>query len=193
VIDFTRASDRQIAAAFRENDTLCGRFKPSQLDRDLIIPKEKNKFWIAASAAVITLLTIGNNKIFAQSPINTEQSESKTDDTKFTNPEIRAISGTVLDEVGFPLPSANVRIKNSDYEIQTDLDGLYSIEAKTGDTIVFKYVGTVTSEIVVAENNVYNITMRNSSYDYSNSSVGAITIRRTFFGRIFHSVGNIFR
>ena len=74
VIDFTQSSDRQVAEVFKKEGNVCGRFLKSQLERDLVIPKEKNRFWMAASAAVVAFLGLGNSKVFAQ----TENEKAET-------------------------------------------------------------------------------------------------------------------
>jgi len=60
VFDFTNSSDREIASLLKNTDSACGRFRNNQLNRNLIIPKEKSSLWIAASAAIVSFLTIGN-------------------------------------------------------------------------------------------------------------------------------------
>lgn len=67
VFDFTYSSDREIAAALKKGST-CGRFYNHQLNRDLIISKEKNTLWIAASAAVVSFFTLGSEAAKAQEP-----------------------------------------------------------------------------------------------------------------------------
>lgn len=63
----------------------------------------------------------------------------------------RTITGTVTSsEDGFPLPGATVIIKGTTRGQQTDFDGNYSIQAKTGDVLVFSYLGTKTQEITIA-------------------------------------------
>ena len=73
VFDFTKSSNREIASVLKDTENICGRFNVNQINRDLIIPKEKSSIWIAASAAIISFLTIGNQTILAQTPANTEQ------------------------------------------------------------------------------------------------------------------------
>ena len=196
VVDFTKASDRQVAAAFRESDNLCGRFLKSQLERDLIIPKEKNKLWVAASAAVVTLLTIGNNQMFAQSPANIEQTEGKTEGVDATTLQLKKIEGIVIDEEGFLVPGVTVKIKSSNtLGTQTDLDGRFTIEAAAGDILIFSYLGMSNQEKIVTADNSYNITLNESGYEEQMDSivVGGSFARPSFFGRIFRSIGNIFR
>ena len=54
--------------------------------------------------------------------------------------QTRTISGTVTDDSGVPLPGVNVLISGTSTGTQTDFDGLYSIEASTGDVLTFSYV-----------------------------------------------------
>jgi TonB-linked SusC/RagA family outer membrane protein len=68
----------------------------------------------------------------------------------------KTITGTVTDQDGLPLPGASVLIKGTTTGTQTDFDGNYAIEANTGDTLVFSYVGQRTEEILVGEPDVIN-------------------------------------
>ena len=67
VIDFSRSSDREIAEAVKKNKNLCGRFRSNQVGRDLFIPKEKNRFWTAASAAVMSFISLTGTGVWAHS------------------------------------------------------------------------------------------------------------------------------
>lgn len=59
------------------------------------------------------------------------------------------VSGTVTDESG-PLPGVSVAVKGTTVGTTTDFDGNYSINANTGDMLVFSYVGYDTQQIVVS-------------------------------------------
>lgn len=269
VTDFTKASDREIANAFNSEKNLCGRFSPSQLNRDLIVPKEKSTAWTAIAAGVISFITLGSHKATAQETVKTEQTDytnsyetvgiltgvvrDKNDvlaDVTITNKtnnettisllsgdyEILAdkgdiiefyldgyitqtitvksssrknvklkknknyteqgheqktvsftIHGTVKGETG-PLPSANIVIKGTSISTQADINGNYSIEVKKGDILEFLYLGYTNKEITVNNLSEINITMTSSIM-----GLGAFEVRRSFFGRVFNSIGNIFR
>ncbi|MDV6166796.1 carboxypeptidase-like regulatory domain-containing protein [Flavobacterium sp. DG1-102-2] len=197
VYDFTRSSDREIALILENKKNACGRFTTSQLDRDLIIPKEKSTLWIAASAAVVSFLTIGNSTISAQTPMNTEQTNFKTDEIigKVTSSK-NIIGGTVMDSEGIVILGANVILKNSKEVTQTDFDGKFSIEAQKGDIIQITSVGMLTHGITVTDKKTYNVVMKDDNTpleDVEMEIYGGISVHRTFFGRIFHSIGSIFR
>ncbi len=61
------------------------------------------------------------------------------------------VSGTVtLQSDGEPLTGASVRIKGTSLGVATDIDGRYSLQASTGDVLVFSYIGCVTEEVKVS-------------------------------------------
>ena len=53
-------------------------------------------------------------------------------------------------EDGYGLPGVTIQIKGTSNGTVTDIDGDYSIDAKTNDTLVFSYVGYKTENIAVA-------------------------------------------
>ncbi|WP_397362042.1 SusC/RagA family TonB-linked outer membrane protein [Olleya sp. R77988] len=69
----------------------------------------------------------------------------------------RAISGTITDENGLPLPSATVVVKGTSNGSTSDFDGNYSIEASTGQTLIFSYVGYGNAEKTVTSSNTLNV------------------------------------
>src|SRR5690554_69852 len=61
----------------------------------------------------------------------------------------KEIKGTVLDELGTPLPGATVLIKGTTNGTQTDFDGNFTISASPTDVIVISYVSYKAQEVVV--------------------------------------------
>jgi len=57
------------------------------------------------------------------------------------------ITGTVLDDEGGPLPGASVVIKGTTTGSTTDFDGIFSIDAEVGDTLVISYIGFESKEV----------------------------------------------
>lgn len=194
VIDFTTQSDRQIAEAFKKETNLCGRFLHTQLNRDLVIPKGKSSIWMAASAAVIAFAGLGNNQVYGQAPI--EQGEKKIDVRKkiFTESG-RLLTGLVTDSQNYPIPEAKIIFDSTNVTF-TDMDGKFSINATEGDTLSVEYVGFEKFSLVISSEIEYNIILKEEYDDTDNYIlVGAVAPlnKRSFFGRIFHAIGNIFR
>ncbi|MEH6407974.1 MAG: TonB-dependent receptor plug domain-containing protein, partial [Leeuwenhoekiella sp.] len=69
------------------------------------------------------------------------------------------VTGTVTDDQSQPLPGVSVLVKGSDKGTITDFDGLYTIEASTGDVLTFSYVGFDTQNISVTGSTL-NVTMK---------------------------------
>src|SRR5699024_1281483 len=69
----------------------------------------------------------------------------------------QTITGLVSDDQNMPLPGASVLNKGTTTGNQTDFNGNYTIEANSGDTLVFSYVGMETQEIVVGNDSVIDV------------------------------------
>ena len=78
---------------------------------------------------------------------------------QFSFAQDRTIKGVVSDAKG-PLSGANIVIKNTKTSASTDFDGSYSIKAKTGDVLVFSFIGMEDLSRTVAASNVINMSMR---------------------------------
>ena len=61
------------------------------------------------------------------------------------------VLGNVSDKDGLPLPGATVVIKGTSSGTSTDFDGNFSIEVKSGETLVVSYVGYTTKEIIIGD------------------------------------------
>ncbi len=70
----------------------------------------------------------------------------------------RTISGTVSDETG-PLPGVTILKKGTTQGTETDFDGNYTIKAKTGDILVFSFVGMKTAEKTVGSSNQISVVL----------------------------------
>lgn len=77
-----------------------------------------------------------------------------------------AVSGTVLDEAGQPLPGAGVMESGTTNGVSTDVDGNYSIEARPGTTLVFSFIGYKDhEETVPAKGGSINVSLQpNTDY-----------------------------
>ena len=69
------------------------------------------------------------------------------------------ITGTITDKDGNPLPGASVTLQSdSTVGVQSDFDGIYTIEAPGSDTaLVFSYLGFKTKEVVVGDQSTINV------------------------------------
>lgn len=74
----------------------------------------------------------------------------------------KTISGTVSDESG-PLPGVTIIIKGTTRGTETDFDGNYSVKAKSGEVLIFSFIGMKTTEAKVGASNTINLVMENDN------------------------------
>lgn len=162
VIDFTGLSDREILKYYNQNTKICGRFKESQLNRNLLIPKEKNTFWMLFAASILSFLGVGSQNAKAQEVAETEQTDKKILNNLERQPNDTKIeySGFVYDNENSPLPGANISIKGSKKYISADFDGKFLIKAKKGEILEVSYIGFENVEIKLFENLKINVIMK---------------------------------
>jgi hypothetical protein len=67
----------------------------------------------------------------------------------------KTVTGVVSDASG-PLPGANVIVKGTARGTQ-DLDGRYSVKAKTGDVLFFSFLGMENKLVTVGASSVINV------------------------------------
>ena len=70
----------------------------------------------------------------------------------------KTVTGTVSDESGV-LPGVSVLVKGTNNGSESDFDGKYTIQANTGDVLVFRYLGYKTIEITIGSPSTYIVTM----------------------------------
>ena len=72
-----------------------------------------------------------------------------------------AVTGTVTDDNGEPLPGVNVSVKGTTLGVITDVDGNYFIDAPNREAIlVFSFIGFITVEMPVVDKKIINVVMR---------------------------------
>jgi hypothetical protein len=161
VIDFTKSSDREIILTYKKEDNLCGRFRISQLDREMSIPKEKKSIWAFAAASLIALLGLGSQTAQAQGKIRIEQAEkNQINDSKSIDKKLKRYTGIVYDEQNYPLPSVNVSIKKKNSNTQTNFEGTFSIMAQKGDILTFLFLGYDKLEFKVTDETNIKISLK---------------------------------
>ena len=61
------------------------------------------------------------------------------------------ITGTVLDDSGYPLTGASVLVEGTTNGTITDIDGKYSINAAKGAVLVFDFIGFEPQRVTVGD------------------------------------------
>ena len=118
----------------------------------------------ADSKALKTVL----NELFAGSDVSYELvdktivlSTGKQKDQKTQQPEAtkHKVMGTVIDAKGEPIVGATVKIKGTSTGTLSDLDGNFTIEASSNNTLQISYIGFASQELAVGNRHALKITM----------------------------------
>ena len=78
---------------------------------------------------------------------------------QLTFAQSKTVTGTVDDEAGLPLPGVNVIVQGTNNGTQTDFDGNFSIQAASGQVLVFTFIGMERVESAVGASNTINVTL----------------------------------
>jgi len=89
------------------------------------------------------------------------------------------VTGIVKDETGAALPGVTVVIKGTQTGTQTDVNGKFTINANTGDVLVFSYVGYISKQITVANGTNFDITLAPNARALNEVVVTALGITKT--------------
>ena len=70
-----------------------------------------------------------------------------------------AISGTVSDNTGQPIPGASIVVKGTTTGTSTDFDGNFTLNASPSDILLVSYIGYATREVPVGIQKTINVTL----------------------------------
>ncbi|PCJ94584.1 MAG: SusC/RagA family TonB-linked outer membrane protein [Flavobacteriaceae bacterium] len=90
----------------------------------------------------------------------------------------KTISGNVTDQDGLPLPGVNIVVEGTTTGTQTDFDGNYVIDASTGQTLLFSYIGQKDVSSAVGASNTINVQMEEDAQALEEVIVTALGIKR---------------
>ncbi len=91
----------------------------------------------------------------------------------------KTVTGTVTDATdGSPLPGVNVLVQGTTTGSQTDFDGNYSIEAESGNVLVFSFLGMKTQSVTVGASNTINVSLQEDAEQLGEVVVTALGIKR---------------
>lgn len=70
------------------------------------------------------------------------------------------IKGTILDELGGPLPGATITIKGTTTGASSDFNGAFTLSASSTDVLIISYVGYISQEVTVGNQTTINVTLQ---------------------------------
>ncbi|KQO33319.1 hypothetical protein ASF10_18325 [Flavobacterium sp. Leaf82] len=89
----------------------------------------------------------------------------------------RAVSGTVSDNTGMPLPGVSVLVKGTKTGTQTDFDGKFSIKASSSQVLVFSYIGMKSQEVAASSTSI-SVKLKDDSVELEGVVVTALGIKK---------------
>lgn len=89
----------------------------------------------------------GQNGILEEKPV------------KITSTPDISVTGTVIDELGVPIPGVTVLVRGTTIGTATSLDGRYALTAPDGATLIFSFIGYVTQEISIENRSTIDVTL----------------------------------
>ncbi|CAD0004925.1 SusC/RagA family TonB-linked outer membrane protein [Flavobacterium chungangense] len=89
----------------------------------------------------------------------------------------RAVSGTVSDNSGMPLPGVSVLVKGTKAGTQTDFDGKFTIKAAPSQVLVFSYIGMKSQEVAASSTSI-NVKLKDDSVELEGVVVTALGIKK---------------
>jgi TonB-linked SusC/RagA family outer membrane protein len=89
------------------------------------------------------------------------------------------IKGVVRDETGQPLAGVTITVKGSALVVRTDAEGRFSLDARTGDVLLFSYVGLNTKEVTLTGLNDLSVELSAGGKSLNTVIVTALGIKRS--------------
>lgn len=90
----------------------------------------------------------------------------------------KAVTGTVTDQDGLPLPGVNIVVEGTTNGTQTDFDGNFTINAATGQTLLITYIGQKNVRQRVGAGNTVNVQMSEDAQALEEVVVTALGVKK---------------
>lgn len=89
-----------------------------------------------------------------------------------------AIKGKIIDSKGISIPGVSVSIKETKLGTTSDLNGNFSLNARTGQTLIFSFLGFKKQELLLKSNADLNIVLQDDSKNLNEVIVTALGIKK---------------
>ena len=92
--------------------------------------------------------------------------------------DAKAISGTIKDAAGLPLPNVSVTVRGRTGGTSTDANGKFSIMAEETDHLIFSYVGYLNKDVLVGTQTEFSISLEKDVRSLNDVVVTGYGIKR---------------
>lgn len=130
------------------------------------VPEVQLKKGVFPVSKLLEQSLAGSNVNFKLSDDNTIviKENRKTETLKSVAAQQHQVSGTISDQLGLPLPSANIMEKGTNNGVQSDLEGKFKINVKSPNAVlVVSFLGFQAKEIAVNNQTIINIVLQDAT------------------------------
>ncbi|GEQ86621.1 hypothetical protein ULMS_21290 [Patiriisocius marinistellae] len=167
VTDFTQKSDEQIFKILKENPNSCGRFKKTQLNREIILQRKSTTSLAPYAASLLLPLTLlGSLNSKASSKENKTESVYKSigigkfSDTTIPSKAVNLTIGVVTDGFGNAIKNVKITSIETGVVSYTNYKGEYKITCNHGETLLFEAANFDPSKIIIKnQNKIKNVSL----------------------------------
>ena len=153
VFDFTNSTDEELIKKIYNNENLCGRFKSTQLNREMKLERKSGLSLAPLAASFLLPFTLlASNKATPNSKENKFQGSYASLNigslyrTNFEKAQI-ITTGKIIDENGKSISNVTIEVKESGKLELSGLNGDFRIASANNETLVIKKKGFKTQEI----------------------------------------------
>jgi hypothetical protein len=151
VFDFTTSNDEELIKRLEAGKSLCGRFKSSQLDREVKLERKSGNSLLPYAASLLLPLSIlsTSETIAQEGPNITENSYSTLGIGSNPIKSIVTVTGMITNESDIPVANAEVFVLETGKSVRTQPDGTYKIVCTSGSTLFSTKEGRTSQQVVL--------------------------------------------
>lgn len=136
VFDFTETSDEELVKRVTQGKNLCGRFKKSQLDREVKLERKSSNSLLPYAASLLMPLSmmaseVKNNSVIEKPFVSLGIGSRTVNDIK----SIIEVTGYVRDEHFNPIKNASLIIVETGKMVKTNAEGYYLLKCASSSSI----------------------------------------------------------
>lgn len=198
ILDFTNFSNYQLSKKLDNKENICGRFKSSQINKELNSLKniDISRFGILLGITSFISITQPIQSQNKNPKIEVKENNKKKSFDSIPKQQVLdtiIIKGNIIDHNKYPLPGVSILLKDRYIGTETDFHGNFSLKIpieylENKAVLVLTYLGFEPKEICInKETKILNVELTESD----ELLMGEVIIIKK--QNIFRRIGNIFR
>jgi len=156
VFDFTKATDEELVKKVYNNEKLCGRFKNSQINREMKLERKSGLSLAPLAASFLLPFTLlASTKTSSNSKLQGKfVSLNVSSLDRIPSDKVQIITqGRITDEDGKAIFNVEIKVKDSDKSELSGINGEFKIVSVNDETIQFIKDGFIIQETILNRQN----------------------------------------